>query len=145
MIEITTYGNSWKEDHIAYIKNALEKICKHLKISGEVSVLLTLDEEMRALNYQYRQKDQPTNILSFETSDPEVLGDLVLSFETIETEAVAQRKTFENHLAHLLVHGVLHLLGRDHLTDEEAKKMEAEEVKILKILFDIPNPYGEEE
>ena len=72
-----------------------------------------------------------------------MLGDIVLSFETIEKEAVQQNKSFENHLTHLIIHGLLHLLGRDHLDEKEAQEMEAEEANLLLNLFKIKNPYEE--
>jgi len=118
----------------------------------EVSVALVGDAEIRVLNAEYRQKDKPTNVLSFPYVDlnedirslpPEMavaLGDIVLSFETIETEAREQQKPLKDHFTHLLVHGLLHLLGHDHMADDEAETMESAEIRIL-AGFGIENPY----
>ncbi len=79
-------------------------------------------------------------MLSFPSDEPGTLGDLILAFETIEREATEQQKTFRDHTAHLLVHGVLHLLGHDHELEKQASAMEQKEIKILKKLG-INNPY----
>ncbi len=116
-----------------------------------VSVLFTSDAHVQELNLTYRQKDNPTNVLSFPAYDDELLrilppseeiplGDIVFAFETIQHEALAQNKVFNHHLAHLFVHGLLHLLGYDHEIDDEAAQMERAEVEIL-AHFSIPNPY----
>lgn len=112
----------------------------------ELSLLFTNDTAMRALNNQWRGKDKPTNVLSFPGSDGEdpdapLLGDIVLAFETCRSEAVADDKPFEDHVTHLLVHGILHLFGFDHETDAEAEEMEACETAILAALG-IPDPYA---
>lgn len=121
--------------------------------SGEICLVLTNDAEIAALNMAWRGKDGPTNVLSFPAEDdfpdgpqsvenPEdlILGDVVFAFETIAREAGDQDKSFHNHMAHLLVHGVLHLLGYDHQSDEEAGQMESLERRILATL-DIADPY----
>lgn len=119
----------------------------------ELNVKLTNDAEIQQLNRQFRGKDKPTNVLSFPAMDeteihilpedfPIVLGDIALALETIEQEAIAQSKLFEHHVSHLVIHGILHLLGYDHETDSEAEEMEALEVDILKKLS-ISNPYKE--
>ncbi|MCF4837249.1 rRNA maturation RNase YbeY, partial [Acinetobacter baumannii] len=104
------------------------------------------------LNLQYREKDKPTNVLSFPSDIPEEvlpmldalpLGDLVICIPVVLQEALEQKKTAQNHFAHLLVHGVLHLLGYDHETsDEDAEEMEGLEIEILAKL-NIANPYQE--
>lgn len=114
--------------------------------TGSVSVLLADDEEIRRLNAEFRGKDSATNVLSFPAAeipgDPEpVLGDIVLAFETCLREAEAERKTIEAHLAHLVVHGVLHLTGFDHETEKEAEAMEGRERAILASLG-IADPYA---
>ncbi|MCB1556665.1 MAG: rRNA maturation RNase YbeY [Alphaproteobacteria bacterium] len=118
---------------------------------AELSVVLTDDDEIRALNRDYRGKDSPTNVLSFATGDGDCLaappglhplGDVVLAYETLAREATEQQKTFEAHLSHLLVHGILHLLGHDHIDDDEAAEMETLEIAVLKDLG-IANPYLE--
>ncbi len=116
--------------------------------AAELSVVFSNDTKMQDLNATYRGKAAPTNVLSFaaETSEISVpgeaflLGDVVLSFETIRRESDAQGKTFENHLCHLIIHGVLHLLGYDHESDACAQKMEALEITALAHLG-VPNPY----
>ena len=111
-----------------------------------VSVKLTDDAEQRRLNRDYRGKDASTNVLSFPIGDaapgggPMILGDVVLAFETVAREAAEQNKPRADHLRHLVVHGVLHLLGFDHETDAEAEVMEAREREILAGLG-VPDPY----
>jgi probable rRNA maturation factor len=116
----------------------------------EVSVLLADDATVRDLNRTWRGKDKPTNVLSFpaapqprhdEAAVP--LGDVVLAYETMVRESAEQGKPLQNHLAHLLVHGTLHLVGQDHeLGQAEAEAMEALEVAALATLG-IPDPYAE--
>lgn len=122
---------------------------------AELCIVLANDEFVQALNKTYRGKDKPTNVLSFPTGGipaavggeplidmgPHLLGDIVLALETIAREAREQEKTFEHHLAHLVVHGVLHLLGQDHEDDTEAEEMEAMERDILEDLG-ITDPYA---
>ncbi|MCL2758213.1 MAG: apolipoprotein N-acyltransferase [Alphaproteobacteria bacterium] len=103
----------------------------------ELSINLADDSKLRALNKKYRGKDKPTNVLSFETGDSELLGDIFIAFDTVEREsrehgAESRDVAFKNHATHMIVHGVLHLLGYDHLTDSDADRMEALEGKILK-------------
>lgn len=124
---------------------------------SEVNILLTDDAEMRKLNKQYRGFDKSTNVLSFPSLDakeisallkdktqqtPIILGDIALAFEAIQHESQEQKKSFAQHLVHLVVHGTLHLLGYDHDNDEDALKMESLEIEILSDLM-IPNPYKE--
>ncbi|MHA1550312.1 MAG: rRNA maturation RNase YbeY [Alphaproteobacteria bacterium] len=142
-VDVLIHGKIWAKKYANLAKSVLFKCLDFLKIPAEISVLLTNDEEITALNYQYRKQNKPTNVLSFETKDSQMLGDIVLSFETVEKEAIFQKKTFENHLTHLLIHGLLHLLGRDHLDEKEAQKMEVEEADLLLNLFKIQNPYKE--
>jgi probable rRNA maturation factor len=112
-----------------------------------LGLILTDDAEQRRLNRTYRGIDAPTNVLAFEIADsappagaPVLLGDVVLAFTTVEREAREQHKKLADHLAHLVVHGVLHLRGFDHQGEAEAAIMEAREVEILKSLG-IPDPY----
>ena len=110
---------------------------------AEISVLLTGDEAVRALNARFRGKDEATNVLSFPAAGghlTETLGDIALARETVEAEALAEGKPLAHHLAHLIAHGVLHLVGHDHETDEEAEAMEAAERRALARLG-IPDPY----
>lgn len=116
----------------------------------EVSVQLLDCKAMQALNQQYRGKDLPTNVLSFESDMPvlhdektgslQVLGDLVLCPDVIDDEASQQSKRCDQHWAHMLVHGTLHLCGYDHVDPDEARIMENLEIQILST-FDHPDPY----
>lgn len=118
----------------------------------EVSVLLTGDDEVRRLNSQWREKDRPTNVLSFPMMDPDdltdatvagpemLLGDIVLAGGVCALEAADKKLTVEDHAMHLLVHGTLHLLGYDHQDDRDALEMETLEIRALERLG-IANPY----
>ena len=113
----------------------------------ELSVCFTNDVEIQELNKNYRGKDKPTNVLSFPNepllNNPDrqvLLGDLILSIDTIEKEAKEQEKEFKDHLSHLIIHGFLHLLGYDHVDEDQAQAMESKEIKILSML-EIDNPY----
>ena len=119
----------------------------------EISLTLAADARIRALNARYRGRDRPTNVLSFPALSaaelgpalaapmPTLLGDVLLAFETVREEAAREGKTLEAHLGHLLVHGVLHLLGHDHQREAEALVMEALERRILARLG-LPDPYA---
>jgi probable rRNA maturation factor len=113
---------------------------------GDVCVRVVDEAESRQLNSDYRHKDSATNVLSFPAGIdlPEALvwGDVVVCSNVVAREAEAQGKTFEDHFAHMVVHGVLHLLGYDHQTADEAAAMERLEVQILDGLG-ISDPYGE--
>ncbi|MBZ6077071.1 rRNA maturation RNase YbeY [Microvirga sp. WGZ8] len=112
----------------------------------EVSVMLTDDASIRELNRQWRGKDKATNVLSFPAPEqpgfegPRHLGDIALAYETLVREAEEESKPLADHFAHLVVHGVLHLLGYEHEVEEEADIMEALEVKALATLG-IADPY----
>lgn len=116
----------------------------------EISIVLANDDLVQVLNREYRQKDKPTNVLTFATLDEEEiptagilnLGDVILSYQTIEREAQEQGKFPMDHIKHLTVHGVLHLLGYDHQEDDEANDMETLEIRILEQLG-VQNPYTE--
>lgn len=115
---------------------------------GEIGLLFTSDEAIAEINAEWRAKDKPTNVLSFPApegmpvpdGEPRPLGDVVLAFGVIAREAAEQGKTLHDHTTHLIVHGVLHLLGFDHETDAEALEMERLEAGILKGLG-ISDPY----
>lgn len=114
-------------------------------ISGEVTIRIVESSEGQALNHAYRQKDSATNVLSFPFEAPEgitmdFLGDIVICAEVVNREAETQHKTRDAHWAHMVVHGVLHLLGFDHTNEVDAEQMEALEVEILNTLG-IDDPY----
>ena len=109
-----------------------------------LTVALSDDRRVRALNKRDRGKDKPTNVLSYPSGEKAFLGDIVLARQTVWREAHEQKKTPADHLTHLVVHGTLHLLGHDHETsDADADRMEALERRILKKLG-ISDPYMEE-
>lgn len=115
---------------------------------AELGITFTDNAHMRRLNAAWRGKDRPTNVLSFPSSPvargailPPLLGDIVLGAETIAAEAAEEAKPLDHHIAHLLVHGFLHLAGYDHQTDQDAENMEAAERRALAALA-IPDPYA---
>jgi probable rRNA maturation factor len=121
--------------------------------SAEACLLLSHDSRIRALNNAFRGRDEPTNVLSFPSAEPDVLsaigadglppalGDIIIALETTSAEAALEAKPLADHLRHLVVHGTLHLLGYDHATMPEAAEMEALETRALATL-DIPDPYA---
>ncbi len=111
--------------------------------SGDVSLLLTDDAAMQKLNGQWRDQDRPTDVLSFPAGSQAdaFLGDIAIGYGLAARDAGAQDKALTDHLAHLLVHGYLHLCGYDHMEDTEAAKMEALEISALASLG-IPDPYS---
>lgn len=133
------------------IKNSVETAVKIAELSmpaeAELSVLLANDEKLKALNNDWRGKDKPTNVLSFPGSDvlpgeaaESILGDIVISVETTKREAELENKRFDDHFTHLIIHGLLHLFGYDHETEEQALQMETLETEILAQLG-ITDPY----
>lgn len=124
---------------------ALEQSGKRVA-PAELSVVLADDATVRELNAHWRGKDAPTNVLAFASDEPPVagkpvlLGDVVLAFETVRAEAKAQGKSLADHLRHLVIHGVLHLLGYDHVAAAPARRMEALETRILASLG-VADPY----
>lgn len=111
----------------------------------EITIRLVDDEEIQQLNNDYREKDKPTNVLSFPFEAPPgvdipLLGDLIISVPYVNSEAVEQGKTAEAHWAHMVLHGCLHLLGYDHITTADAEEMEAIEIEILAD-WGYKNPY----
>lgn len=136
---VDMHDKRWKKYDIDF-----EKIVSVMKTlarrESEVSIILTDDAEIHALNRDYRGMDKPTNVLSFELGDDVLLGDIYISLDTVAREAKMAKISVAEHTAHMVVHGVLHLLGYDHLDEKQAKKMEGKEIKILGDLG-IKNPY----
>lgn len=149
-----------KKLHGNFIKSVIKKTLSHFspfkKVSEvEVALLLSNNNKLQNLNNQFRGKNKPTNVLSFPDIDVEsqkilefqslkdyiTLGDIAFSYETIKLEAEEQNKSFEDHFTHLLVHGILHLIGFDHeISKKDAEEMESLEIEILKTLL-ISSPY----
>ena len=113
-----------------------------------LSLLFADDAQLRDLNLRFRGKDKPTNVLSFPAlalprgQEVDVLGDIAFALETIRAEAVESGKPFSHYLTHLLVHGILHLIGHTHEGDDEAERMRVIEVAVLRTLG-LPDPYAE--
>lgn len=157
-IDLAIEAGNWPDEHTlnGWFDAALSAACAALALdatfaAGEISVVLTDDVSMQAINREHRGQDKPTNVLSFpgleaeelaqiDGKTPFLLGDLVFALETIDREAIAAQVSVHHHMVHLIVHGFLHLLGYDHELDDEAEAMEALETRILAQL-DIADPY----
>lgn len=148
-VDIAIEAGDWPEGLEPLAERALSAALDHCgrAIAGpcEISVLLTDDAAQQVLNRQWRGKDYPTNVLSFPAIEAEesvegLLGDISLAHETLVREAGNLEKPFEDHFVHLLVHGMLHILGFDHETEHEALAMEARETDIMALLG-YPDPY----
>ncbi len=131
----------------ATVRAAIIAAAAHSTQSGEVSILLSDDSAVRELNRHWRKIDKPTNVLSFPApASPAAhdqfghLGDIVIAYETLQKECEDEACDFLHHLAHLSVHGFLHLIGYDHQTEAEADAMEAIESKIM-ISLNMPDPW----
>lgn len=127
------------------VRDAIAAVAAALATEGgEVSIVLTDDEAIRALNRDWRKIDKPTNVLSFPApataGGEKMFGDIVIAYETLARECHEEDRVFLHHLAHLTAHGFLHLIGYDHQTDSEADAMEALESKIM-IALKLPDPY----
>jgi probable rRNA maturation factor len=123
--------------------------CLDTNDNSELSIRIIDNEEMIALNTQYRRKNSTTNVLSFPTDFPEelnipLLGDIVICASVVAEEATAQNKSIEAHWAHMTIHGILHLLGYDHINNEDAAEMETLETNIMLALH-YPPPYEAED
>lgn len=143
MIEVEVEDEAWTvalPDAVAVVERAASAALG--AVEGDVVVLLTDDAAVRALNARFRDRDRPTNVLSFPAAESAAphLGDLVLALGVCAAEAGPQGKSLADHLTHLTIHGVLHLLGRDHVDEVEAEAMEAEERSLLASLG-VADPY----
>ncbi|MEQ1715182.1 MAG: rRNA maturation RNase YbeY [Hyphomicrobium sp.] len=147
-VDIIEDDGNWAfvEDVQSLIEAAAAEVATEplLKVAqADVVVVLSCDANVAILNGQYRGKPKPTNVLSFpagQGAPPGQLGDIVLACETVQREADSEDIPVEHHLQHLVVHGLLHLLGLDHASETDAERMEALEIKILARLG-IANPY----
>ena len=152
-IDIATTAPEGTEAAIGEAAFAVADVVSPLQCQGQAwvcGVRISDNAEVQTLNRSFRGKDAPTNVLSFPAdtdmqapNEPFYLGDIIFALETVQKEAHAQQKSFENHLKHLTIHGLLHLYGFDHIEDDDAALMETLEIKILAAL-NIGNPYKEE-
>jgi probable rRNA maturation factor len=163
-IDLVVKSKKWKGS-----EKFVEEVCKKIipftdlkkilkkDLTLEVSISLVCDAQIKRINSQFRNQNKPTNVLSFCALDEKLirkvglkkavkpckhlfLGDIIISYETVKKESLAQEKKFEDHLTHLILHSILHLIGYDHEDKKMAKTMEGLEIKILKN-FKIKNPY----
>ena len=152
-IDITVEAGAWpaKRTLRSLVKNAVGAVLEEVGAAGigsELSIVFSDDAHIRTLNAGWRGKDKPTNVLSFPAFPvksgerlPPMLGDIVLAAETVAREAELEGKPLDHHITHLVIHGVLHLLGHDHENEAEAESMEALERAALARLA-IPDPYA---
>jgi probable rRNA maturation factor len=149
-IEILVRSQHWRKQPRAgaTIKKAIAAAAKAAsKPRAELAIVLSDDSAIRALNRDWRGKDAATNVLSFPAAEPgnarvsPHLGDIVIAYQTAAREAAAENKPFGHHLAHLAVHGYLHLIGYDHETDRAAQRMERLERAVLARIA-VPDPYA---
>jgi probable rRNA maturation factor len=145
-VEIQISSSLWDVQPAAEktVRNAVFAAAAELSTdNGELSILLTDDETIRLLNRDWRHVDKPTNVLSFpavKTGGAPLIGDIVIAYETLKRECEAEDRDFLHHLAHLTVHGFLHLFGYDHQGETEAAEMEKLEGRIMKRM-NMPDPY----
>ena len=146
-IDIQVQSPLWNAQPLAEqtIRDAISAAAGALSTEGgEVSILLIDDSEIARLNRDWRGIDKPTNVLSFPASrvgqGDKLLGDIVIAYETLERESTDESRDFLHHLAHLAVHGFLHLIGFDHETDAQAEEMEGLESRIM-MRLNMPDPY----
>ena len=144
-VEIQTIFASAGQPSEQQIQQWIDTALEDINYDTEIVVRIVDEAESAELNEQYRHKKGATNILSFPIDIPEgidlnLLGDLVICAPVLEQEAQQQSKPLAHHWAHIIIHGVLHLLGYDHIDDEQAEDMENKEITLLQKL-NIPNPY----
>lgn len=144
-IDVDRADPRWPETLLADVAAAAQSALTQVGAPLDAAVVVRLADsaEVAGLNAAYRHKDGPTNVLSFPAPDWAAphLGDVILSFEVCAQEAADQGKTLRDHALHLTVHGVLHLLGYDHMTDAEAEEMERLECRIL-AEYAVKDPYA---
>lgn len=148
-VDLRIADDRWQAlgDADGFAAHVLGLASARMQRGGEIALLLTDDAEMHALNKQWRGLDKPTDVLSFPGEGPEIpgqpqyLGDIAVGYDTALRDAGTMDRAFEAHIAHLLIHGFLHLLGYDHIEPEDAKVMEPLEVELLASLG-WPDPYA---
>ena len=147
-VEVGIEAEAWSEavPSAADIVGEAARVALGVREAGEVAILLTDDATIRSLNARFRATDAPTNVLAFPAAPnaQAALGDLALAFGVCDREARAQGKPLADHLRHLVIHGVLHLLGYDHHDDAEATAMESRERQLLAQLG-VPDPYARDD
>ncbi|MEO0384698.1 MAG: rRNA maturation RNase YbeY [Pseudomonadota bacterium] len=155
-VDLVVEAGHWPDENVltAWFEAAIGRAVSATGFNlqhGEISVVLTDDAAMQAVNMEHRGQDKPTNVLSFPALEPDMLakldgkhpfllGDLVFALQTVKREAEAGQISFHHHMSHLIVHGFLHLLGYDHEQDRQANAMETLETSILALLG-IADPY----
>ncbi len=154
-IDIAINDERWNSEITeieAFTQNIVQRVLSDFEWKTnniDISIVLADNDFIQELNKNYRHKDKPTNVLSFPQTENEdlnnespfiSLGDIIVALETIKAEASEQNKSFSDHYTHMLIHGCLHLLHYDHITDEQAAEMEGLEIEILNTL-NIKNPY----
>ena len=152
--DVAINADGWQSEHSLrmLVDRVLEATLHALEfddVDSELSLVFTDDANIRTINAKWRHIDKATNVLSFPAFPIQpgqrpgpILGDIVIARETVQREAQEENKSFDDHLSHLIVHGLLHLTGYDHQNDEEAEQMESLERKILASLG-ISNPYND--
>lgn len=152
--DVAINADGWQSEHSLrmLVDRVLEATLHALEfddVDSELSLVFTDDANIRTINAKWRHIDKATNVLSFPAFSIQpgqrpgpILGDIVIARETVQREAHEENKSFDDHLSHLIVHGLLHLTGYDHQNDEEAEQMESLERKILASLG-ISNPYND--
>ena len=152
--DVAINADGWQSEHSLrmLVDRVLEATLHALEfddVDSELSLVFTDDANIRTINAKWRQIDKATNVLSFPAFPIQpgqrpgpILGDIVIARETVQHEAQEENKSFDDHLSHLIVHGLLHLTGYDHQNDDEAEQMESLERKILASLG-ISDPYND--
>jgi len=144
-LECELKGVPSAEEMLKWASCVLNNAAVSVEENAEMTIRLVHEAEITELNQHYRQKQGSTNVLSFPADIPDdiplaLLGDVIICAEVVEEEARVQNKSLESHWAHMVVHGTLHLLGYDHIDEQDAKVMEAKEIEILSN-FGYPDPY----
>ena len=129
-VYVDIHDSRWKKYKINFEQIVNAVVGTGFK-NSEVSIILTNDTEIKKINREYRNINKPTNVLSFELGDDVLLGDIYISLDTVAREAKQEKISVNHHTTHMVVHGVLHLLGYDHIKDSDAIVMETKETKIL--------------